>query len=562
MKLSIIVPIFNSEKSLEKCLNSIYNQTLTDWECFLINDGSSDRSGDVCNFFAVKDSRFRVVHKFNAGPGAARNLGIFLAKGEWLGFVDSDDWLEPNHFEYLISEAEKHNIQIVQTAVNVYKNGCIAKRWHLGEPGLYEISDGRVLSTPLYDIGHCWDKVYKTSLIKDNNVQFADCDMCEDTIFNIKAYCISKKILSLNTPTYNYTLQMGSLSHSNLKDERKIRFLKSINSILSELSKFDDFKYLRAGAEALFEGVLSRPNQIDYVFPYVDCSKPIWQSQYKQYNSSIDIRRFDAHENLLKYKFRAIEKWMPWVSIIHMIVSDPTQVPDWVDQNKVHIVLHKDFIPEEFLPTFNSCTIEMFLHNIPGLSEKFIYANDDMYPNDILKPKFYFPEEGKIKANLHNRKLWHDGDINQIWAQIPINTLKLAAKDTPEYIKKYIDGVHLFEPQHIGKPMIKSINQEVYNLYEKEIKKSITRFREAKNLNQYLFIEYALFHGKGLFETFRFAYFQVGNDTNKILNALETTVERPRAICCNDAENAKDEDWKKLNGAFLKQYPTKCRFEK
>lgn len=561
MKLSIIIPIYNAERFLEKCLKSILAQDISDWECFLIDDCSTDRSSTICDYFAVKDSRFKVIHKFNEGPGATRNLGIYLSKGEWIGFVDADDWIEPNHFSYLINNAIEANVDIAQTAVNVFKEGLVSKRWHLGEPGIYEISDGKILSTPLYDIGHCWDKIYKSSLIKNNDIKFADCDMCEDTIFNIKAVCKSGKILSLDKPTYNYVLQQNSLSHSNLKDARKIKFLQSFSSMLLDLEKIENFKYIESNVKKHFEGVITRPSQIDYVFPYVDCTKAQWQNQYKQYNNVIDFQRFNAHEELLKYKFRAIEKWMPWISVIHMIVSDPDQVPDWIDQTKVHIVLHKDFIPAEYLPTFNSCAIEMFLHRIPGLSEKFIYANDDMYPNDILKPKFYFPEEGKLKADLHIRKLWHDGDINQIWAQIPINCLKLAARDVPEYLSKYVDGEHLYELQHIGKPMLKSINVEVFKRYKSLIEASITRFREAKNYNQYIFTEYALFHGHGVFETFRFKYFQVGIDTKKILEALKTTVERPRAICCNDSDRATDEDYRLIEEAFKRLYPDKCIYE-
>jgi hypothetical protein len=203
----------------------------------------------------------------------------------------------------------------------------------------------------------------------------------------------------------------------------------------------------------------------------------------------------------------------------------------------------------------------MFLHKIPGLSEKFIYGNDDMYANDILKPKFFFPEENKLKADLHIRKLWHAGDINKEWAQIPINCLKLAAKDKPEYLAKYVDGEHLYELQHIDKPMFKSINSLVFDLYNKEILDSITRFRDAKNFNQYLFIEYALFHGFGVFETFRFKYFQIGNDTSKILESLSTLVNRPREICCNEAENSKEEDFVKIEKAFLELYGQKSKYE-
>ena len=91
--VSIIVPIFNTEQYLSRCLDSIESQTFNDWECILINDGSTDKSENICNEYANKDSRFKVINQKNSGVSAARNAGLDVAKGEWIGFVDSDDWI-------------------------------------------------------------------------------------------------------------------------------------------------------------------------------------------------------------------------------------------------------------------------------------------------------------------------------------------------------------------------------------------------------------------------------------------------------------------------------------
>ena len=136
-------------------------------------------------------------------------------------------------------------MEIVQCAVNVIKDGAPWRHWHLGEPGIYTPSDKKVLSEPLYDIGHCWDKIYRTSLLKDNNIKFADCDMCEDTIFNIKAYCISGKILSIADKLYNYTFPPNSLSHSSLSSVRRIKIIKSLKVLLEELKNNSNFNYLK-----------------------------------------------------------------------------------------------------------------------------------------------------------------------------------------------------------------------------------------------------------------------------------------------------------------------------
>ena len=103
MKLSIIIPTYNSASVLPKALDSIVCQTFTDWECILVDDGSPDRSGKICDEYAEKDKRFRVFHQENAGVSAARNKGLDEAKGEYVNFVDSDDWVETNALEEYIS---------------------------------------------------------------------------------------------------------------------------------------------------------------------------------------------------------------------------------------------------------------------------------------------------------------------------------------------------------------------------------------------------------------------------------------------------------------------------
>lgn len=111
--VSIIVPIFNTEQYLSRCLDSIESQTFNDWECILINDGSTDKSENICNEYANKDSRFKVINQKNSGVSAARNAGLDVAKGEWIGFVDSDDWIEPNMYEFLYQNAKDNNADVV-----------------------------------------------------------------------------------------------------------------------------------------------------------------------------------------------------------------------------------------------------------------------------------------------------------------------------------------------------------------------------------------------------------------------------------------------------------------
>ncbi|MGN0202626.1 MAG: glycosyltransferase family 2 protein, partial [Candidatus Cryptobacteroides sp.] len=105
-KISVIVPVYNAESTIRRCVDSILAQTFTDFECLLIDDGSKDRSGEICDEYAAKDSRVRVFHKENGGVSSARNVGLDNAKGEWVTFVDSDDWIDSYYLSSFEIEEE------------------------------------------------------------------------------------------------------------------------------------------------------------------------------------------------------------------------------------------------------------------------------------------------------------------------------------------------------------------------------------------------------------------------------------------------------------------------
>lgn len=113
-KLTVITPVYNVEPYLRQCLDSIRAQTFTDWEAIIVDDGSTDGSGAVCDEYAAADPRFRVVHKENGGQSSARNMALDLARGEYLGFVDSDDWIEPDMYRTLVADIEKYGADIAK----------------------------------------------------------------------------------------------------------------------------------------------------------------------------------------------------------------------------------------------------------------------------------------------------------------------------------------------------------------------------------------------------------------------------------------------------------------
>ena len=119
MKVSIIVPVYNSERYINRCVDSLIGQTLSDIEILLVDDGSSDNSSAICDEYAVKDNRIKVFHQKNAGAGAARNTGLEHAQGEYIGFVDSDDYVDINMYETLFCAAEKYNADFVTSGMKI-----------------------------------------------------------------------------------------------------------------------------------------------------------------------------------------------------------------------------------------------------------------------------------------------------------------------------------------------------------------------------------------------------------------------------------------------------------
>ena len=121
-KISVIVPVYNVEKYLRKCIESILNQTFREFELILVDDGSTDSSGKICDEYALKDSRIKVIHKENGGASSARNAGLDVAKGEYIGFVDSDDWIEMDMYGELYRLIKENNTDISVCGINNIKD--------------------------------------------------------------------------------------------------------------------------------------------------------------------------------------------------------------------------------------------------------------------------------------------------------------------------------------------------------------------------------------------------------------------------------------------------------
>ena len=291
---------------------------------------------------------------------------------------------------------------------------------------------------------------------------------------------------------------------------------------------------------------------MDIVITYVDGLDPVWQKSYEQYTNTPILEKRFRDWGTLKYLFRGIEKNMPFIRKVHLVVSGETQVPAWVNRDEVDVVLHSDIIPQEYLPTFNCNPIEMHLHRIKDLDEEFLYFNDDMFPMKECKPTDFFRDgKGVIRVSYHLLAL-------DMFKQICRNSTR-AAREALGLRPTF----YFMRPQHICSPMFKSECEELYDKVEPVIRNSISRVRTGENLNQYLFLDYMFLKGKLINERLSKKHFSVGITSSRKLQKFIMNPTR-KLVCINDvklSEKRYEKLRKTMLDAFEAKFPKKSKFE-
>ena len=212
--ISIIIPVYNVKEYINQCLQSVLSQAYTDWECILVDDGSMDGSGDICDGYAKNDTRFRVIHQVNQGVSSARNNGLKMAKGEFVCFIDSDDWVESSYLFNLYSQASETNISLIC--------GGFIREWGYKSESIYpskvyHFTIGKEQTNQFIEVfdylyGPCC-KLYTASVIKDNYITFPiDFSLGEDLLFNLNYINKCKNILVIPKTDYHYRHNQNSLS--------------------------------------------------------------------------------------------------------------------------------------------------------------------------------------------------------------------------------------------------------------------------------------------------------------------------------------------------------------
>ena len=249
-KISVIVPVYNVEKYLERCLESIIFQTYKELEIIVINDGSTDNSGKICDYYAQKDSRIKVLHQENKGAASAKNAGLHIATGKYLTFVDSDDYLEKDSYEFMQKHLEEKAVDVIHCAFrDVYKEH-VTDRLLLAEEKKFDVISYLKRFATDWTCSLLWNKMYRREIF--NGIFFEEGHKIDDEFFVYQGILNAEKILYIPKIIYNYRRRKSGIMMSEESKEKiildKIDFIsqrrKKIIAKYPELKETFDKQYL------------------------------------------------------------------------------------------------------------------------------------------------------------------------------------------------------------------------------------------------------------------------------------------------------------------------------
>ena len=298
-KVSIIIPIYNSEQYLEQCLMSIKNQTYPFYEVLMINDGSTDESISICEKY-TKDKRFKLIDKENTGVSNSRNIGIKSAQGDFIAFVDSDDWCSTNYLETAIKNMEKCDLLCfgyLKSYKNINKQIIISSKENISS----QILDANSIG------GYLWNKIFKKEIIQKYHIKFNEkIHYCEDLVF-VKDYIDKiRKVNYINIPLYYYRMRKTSVS-SNFYSEKSISILNAIEVLMSKYKN----------SKELYEKLI-----IDYIVNYYKLKKyinPSYKINYKILKKEKQIIKNMSKKEYLKF---IIIKKTPYLTFLFRHYKD------------------------------------------------------------------------------------------------------------------------------------------------------------------------------------------------------------------------------------------------
>lgn len=286
--ISIIVPVYKAEKYLSMCIDSILNQTFRDFELILIDDGSPDNSGKICDEYELKDNRIRVIHQCNSGVAIARNKGIQVAKGEWIAFVDADDWIEPETYDIALKTALEKKADLVQWGISIDLGSLQIKTKKYMMGYFSPETDATYLEPSM------WHKLISKKIICDNNIRFPEkITLSEDRYFAFLCYMYSSKNFALDNVFYHYRMISESATHNitekNIDDE--IYVVEQLENISMKLEKKNIWE------RVLIEQKIVAKNHCLILLDKPNCR--LWRNTFKEVNRQ--IFKYGGIKNILYF---------------------------------------------------------------------------------------------------------------------------------------------------------------------------------------------------------------------------------------------------------------------
>lgn len=241
IKVSVIIPVYNVGSYLEQCIDSILCQSFVNFELILVDDGSTDRSGAICDKYAGKDARIKVIHQPNAGLPTARKVGLENAQGEYVLYVDADDWVDPNHLESLVEVAEQRDADVVLCGFNYEfpkrkiknENIPIATK---GKDVIIECLNNRLHAGVVF-------KLVKKDIFVDNQLCFPKYNFFEDMYLTIEILLCANKIASTGLATYHYRFNVSSETHEKnaaFRIKKFKEFIQNMQEVFDKYTLWDD----------------------------------------------------------------------------------------------------------------------------------------------------------------------------------------------------------------------------------------------------------------------------------------------------------------------------------
>ena len=323
-KISIIIPIYNAEKSLKRCIDSVISQTYSNLEIILIDDGSNDNSYLICKEYAKKDKRIKLFHQENAGVSIARNSGLEKITGKYLMFLDADDYFELNICEKLLENIKVNNTEIGIVNKKFWINGKEVDNVLYKEDSFYRENNEKDLFildlfTQYYDekmnnvkFLSCGvtAKIFLVDLIKQNNIKFIEnCHFGEDVLFNIYAFQYAKRISYSNFNGYNFIVSNDSSTHKYKEfwEESHNKFIDEIDLFINQFKKDERFievaKMMRVtritGLMAIY--YFHKDNPKKFSEKYKDFKKMIDSPKYKNALKYVNVNLLTKKQKIITY---------------------------------------------------------------------------------------------------------------------------------------------------------------------------------------------------------------------------------------------------------------------